>query len=170
MPWRGATALPVVVTVSLVLFGLCGLVVARPVAVAAQEATSQDPLPKGAGRETVASTCGVCHDIDTAIGKRRTAADWQDIINAMINRGAMGSQDDFRAVLGYMSKFFGLVNVNTASAKDLAEVLDISAIQAEAVVQFRTQNGEIKTLDVLASVPGIDAETIEKRKDRVVFK
>lgn len=137
---------------------------------AAQDAASQDPLPKGPGRETVASTCGVCHDIDTAIGKHRTPADWQDIINAMINRGAMGSQDDFKAILGYLSKAFGIVNVNSATAKEIAEVLELTEDQAGAIVQFRTQNGEFKTLETLKSVPGLDGAAIEKRKDRVTFK
>ncbi len=41
------------------------------VPVVAQEVSAQDSLPKGPGRDIVLSTCGVCHEIDTAIGMRR---------------------------------------------------------------------------------------------------
>lgn len=138
--------------------------------VAAQEATSQDPLPKGPGREVVESTCGVCHEIDTAIGKRRTRDDWQEMIKAMINRGAMGSEDEFKAVLAYLAKSFGVVNVNTAAAKDMADVLEIPTAEAEAIVRFRAEHGEIETFEALTSVPGVDEALLEKRKDRIAFK
>ena len=79
---------------------VCGALIALASAAALAQTpqASDEPLPAGAGREVVKSTCGVCHDIDTAIGKRRTAADWQDIVNAMINRGAIGSEDDFKEI------------------------------------------------------------------------
>jgi competence ComEA-like helix-hairpin-helix protein len=135
----------------------------------AQEA-ALDPLPEGPGRETVKATCAVCHDIDTAIGKHRTRDEWQDMINAMINRGAMGSADDFKAVIGYLSTAFGLVNVNKAVAKEIADVLEIPLEQAEAIVRLRTQQGDFSALDALKMVPGVDGSVIEKRKDRIAFK
>jgi competence protein ComEA len=138
--------------------------------VIAQEGTARDPLPQGPGRDIVLSTCGVCHEVDTAIGTRRTSADWKQIIDAMINRGAVGSDEDFKAVLVYMSKYFGPLNVNKATAKELEEVLHVTPGEAAAIVRYRTENGDFKTLAALMSVPGVDGKLIETQKDRVAFK
>ena len=88
----------------------------------------------------------------------------------MINRGAVGSEEDFKAVLAYLSKYFGPLNVNKATAKELEEVLHVTPGEAAAIVRYRTENGDFKTLDALMSVPGVDGKLIETRKDRVAFK
>jgi competence protein ComEA len=62
------------------------------------------------------------------------------------------------------------VNVNTATAREMEDVLDISKVDAEAIVAFRGQRGEFQTLDALTGVPGVDSEVLEKRKERITFK
>jgi len=138
--------------------------------VAQQQTGQDDPLPKGPGKEAVALVCGSCHDVESSIAKRRTSAEWKQTIDAMINRGALGSDEDFKAVTTYLSTYFGLVNVNTATAKEIEDVLEITPSVAEAVVRYRTERGPFETLAGLKSVPGIDAVTIEERKLRVTFK
>jgi competence protein ComEA len=145
------------------------LVLIASVAIA-QNGTAQDQLPKGPGRETVEVVCGSCHDIGTTTGAHRTNSDWMRIVDAMINRGALGTDDEFKAVIRYLSKYFGLVNVNKATAKELEEVLEIPTSAAEGIVRHRTEHGPFETLESVKSVPGIDAGSIEERKARIAFK
>jgi competence ComEA-like helix-hairpin-helix protein len=132
--------------------------------------TNQDPLPDGPGKPTVVVVCGSCHDVDTATGMRRTTAEWKEVVESMINRGAVASDDEIKAVLTYLSKTFGVVNVNKAAAKEIEDVLEIPATEAEAIVRQRTDRGAFASLDELKSVSGVDASSIEKRKERVRFK
>jgi competence protein ComEA len=55
------------------------------------------------------------------------------------------------------------VNINTASAAELAESLDgIGEAKAQAIVAYRTQIGGFKSADQLTEVKGIGLKTVEK--------
>jgi competence protein ComEA len=155
---------------SLILGWLEAALLLGAITVVAQERTAEDPLPKGPGKDAVETICGTCHEVGTAIGTRRTRSEWRQVIDAMINRGALGSDEDFKAVLDYLSKYFGLVRINKATAKELEEVLEISSSDAETIVRYRSEHGEFATLDDVKKVPGIDGAAIEERKKRVAFK
>jgi competence ComEA-like helix-hairpin-helix protein len=131
---------------------------------------AQDQLPGGPAKKTVAAVCGACHDLDTAVGMRRTKEGWQATVDAMVNRGARATDEEINTVLEYLARYFGVVNVNRATAKEIEEVLEISPQVALAIVQYRTQNGDINDLETLQKVRGVDAKLIEERKDRITFK
>lgn len=131
---------------------------------------AQSTLPEAPAKKTFESVCGACHDVGTAIGKHHTRAEWDAVVDTMANRGAQATDQQFDAILDYLAKYFGAVNVNRATAKEIADSLEIPSKDADAVVQYRTANGEFKDLDGLKKVPGVDAAAIEQRKDRVVFK
>jgi competence protein ComEA len=61
------------------------------------------------------------------------------------------------------------VNANKASAADLERILGITTKQAEAIVAYRTKNGDFKDVDGIKKVDGIDAAAIDAKKDRIVF-
>lgn len=62
------------------------------------------------------------------------------------------------------------VNVNTADATTISESLKgIGQKKAEALVQYRTENGGFKTLNDLTNVKGIGEKTIEKNADDILF-
>jgi competence protein ComEA len=133
-------------------------------------AQAQDTLPEAPAKKTVETVCGACHEIQTAIGTRRTKAGWNSVIDAMANRGARASDQEFDAIVEYLAKYFGLVNVNKASAKEIEDIAGLSASNAEAIVRYRMENGEFADLESLKKVPGIDAGLIEERKNRIAFK
>lgn len=60
------------------------------------------------------------------------------------------------------------INVNTASADALAEILTgIGPKKAEAIVAYRETNGPFKSVDDLLQVKGIGPATLEKNRDRI---
>lgn len=74
-------------------------------------------------------------------------------------------------VLGALPAFAadGKVNVNTASAQQLALLPHVGPSVAERIVEHRTKNGNFKSVDDLALVKGIGAKTLEMLKPYVAI-
>ena len=64
-------------------------------------------LPEGPGKALVEDLCGSCHSVEEAVATRRSERDWKDILQLMVDRGATGSEDEFKSVLTYLSKNYG---------------------------------------------------------------
>jgi competence protein ComEA len=61
----------------------------------------------------------------------------------------------------------GLVNVNTATATELEELPGIGEVIAQAIVDYRTENGPFASVDQLLDVSGIGDATLEDIRDLV---
>lgn len=73
--------------------------------------------------------------------------------------------------VGAMAATVQQVNINTASAKQLAAVLSgVGERRAEAIVAYRQSHGPFRKRADLARVKGISAATVSKNKDRIVLK
>jgi cytochrome c5 len=72
----------------------------------AASAQAQD-LPDGAGKDLVVKVCTVCHDSARIVSKKWTRAEWNDTVDKMAMRGAMASDDEFDAIVTYLTKNFG---------------------------------------------------------------
>lgn len=60
------------------------------------------------------------------------------------------------------------VNINTAPAEELAQMLDgVGDARAEAIVEFREENGEFLSVEDLKLVSGIGDVTIEQNRERI---
>lgn len=104
--------------------------------------------------------------------QRRSA--WEDTITKMIKLGATGSDDEFEAVLNYLSKNFAPetpapLNINKATLIDLETTLAMRRSQARAVIAYREQHGDFHSLADLRNVPGLDLEKLETQKSHIVF-
>ena len=64
-------------------------------------------LPDGAGKDLVVKVCTVCHDAARIISKKWSRAEWNDTVDKMAMRGAMASDDEFDAIVTYLTKNFG---------------------------------------------------------------
>ncbi|MBI4518685.1 MAG: ComEA family DNA-binding protein [Deltaproteobacteria bacterium] len=60
-----------------------------------------------------------------------------------------------------------LVNINTASATELAGVKGIGDAKAKAIVEYREKNGPFKSVDDLGSVKGIGDKLLAKLRPQV---
>jgi mono/diheme cytochrome c family protein len=132
-------------------------------------AHAQD-LPLGRGGELINANCGSCHGVSritSAAPKSRD--DWQTTVDRMMSKGIDMKPDEEETVLNYLVKYFGEeVKVNTASAKDLQEQLEITAAEADAIVRARGAM-PFKSFADLGKVSGLDIKKLEPLKGRLVF-
>jgi competence protein ComEA len=113
--------------------------------------------------------CGSCHPVSLADGLR-AEPEWKETIDAMVRLGMAATDEERARILRYLVRTQTKVNVNTASARQMAPVLDISEASAEALVKSRAEKGGFRILEDLKKVPGVEAAKIEARKDRIVFR
>jgi len=59
------------------------------------------------------------------------------------------------------------VNINTAGLSDLQRITGIGPVLAQAIIDYRTLNGNFKDIEELMKVKGIGAKSFEKMKDQV---
>ncbi len=69
-------------------------------------ATNFGPLPEGAGKKILLNTCTVCHDLLRVKRTTATPEEWEDTLGAMLNEGAMLSDQDFPVLLAYLARNF----------------------------------------------------------------
>jgi competence protein ComEA len=125
-------------------------------------------LPDGPGKETVLKICRDCHDLDTITMENRTKEGWKKTVAKMGDRGAEGTDEQFEAVINYLTKNFGRINVNKASAEEIAAGLDFSAKDSESIVEYREKNGAYKNWKDLIKV--VDAAKVESKKDHIAVQ
>jgi len=75
----------------------------------------------------------------------------------------------------YMLFFFAAsalaaVNINTADLQTLESLPGIGASKAQAIIDYRTEHGNFKSIDDLKNVKGIGDKVLEKIKDQIEAK
>jgi len=134
-------------------------------------ASAAEELPsKESGEKVTQEVCAGCHGVDFFGGKRMTREMWRLTIEDMIGRGAVGTDEQFEQVISYLSAYRGtVVKVNEANAQLLGQVLDVPIEQAQAIVDFRAENGRFANLESLLAVPGIDRARVYEQKLNLSF-
>lgn len=125
-------------------------------------------LPDGPGKAEVMKICLDCHDLDTVTAENRTRDGWKKTVAKMGERGAEGTDEQFEAVIQYLTKNFGKINVNAATADEIAGGLGFSAKEAAAIVDYREKNGVYKDVSDLSKV--VDAAKVEAKKNHIAVK
>ncbi|MFR9704677.1 ComEA family DNA-binding protein [Aeromonas sanarellii] len=64
----------------------------------------------------------------------------------------------------------GKINLNTASADELASLKGIGEKKAQAIVDHREKQGKFTSVDQLADVSGIGPATLEANRDMIIVK
>jgi competence protein ComEA len=138
-------------------------------------AAEKPKLPDGPGKATTVKLCGTCHAAEIVMSRRESVEGWSGVIEDMMMRGLKGSDDDFGEIVDYLVTHFPKgtpvpkVNVNRAERADIVAGLGIPDPIAASIVKYRTNNGPFKSADDLLKVPGLNAKTIEAKKNRIEF-
>lgn len=128
-------------------------------------------LPDGPNKDLVDAVCTACHDSERIVRQHKTKAEWQDKVLEMLQECPDVVQQERDRIVEYLAKnFFKKVNVNKAPSKDIAAALEIPDKDADAIVRYREQKGNFKTLDDLKKIPGIDPATLEAKKERLEYE
>jgi competence protein ComEA len=144
----------------------CGACMVSP----AQQAPSHPELPDGPGKDTLIRVCGDCHSPDNVIANGQDRTGWENEITKMAGFGAQGTDEDFTAILNYLTNNFPApVNVNKATVAQLQSGLGFTTAQAAAIVEYRKENGDFKNIDDLKKVPELDAKQLDAKKARFAF-
>lgn len=132
---------------------------------AAAETLSAEEL---AARTTFAAVCSTCHDLATATMELRTRQEWNDIFDMMVSFGASATDAQFAQIRQYLSRRYGVVNVNTAPVEELQLVLDISPEVAQAIIDSRS-SARFVTAEDLKNVPGLAVDRLERLRPKLRF-
>jgi competence protein ComEA len=142
---------------------------------AAAAATAARPqLPEGRGREETEKLCTQCHDLAKSLSVRQDSNGWGTTLNKMVAFGMKGADEELLAVRDYLAKNFPAeqlppVHVNKARAIQLESRLSLKRSEAAAIIRYREQHGEFKSIEDLKKVEGVDFAKIEAKKDQLVF-
>ena len=137
-------------------------------AAAAAALSGQQPSPEPS-KANFERLCGTCHEPERGMSSRRTRDQWLQTVNQMVARGAQGTDDELMAVVEYLTREHGRVNVNLASAADLALVLGLTPAEGAAIVEHRRQHGTFDDAAAVERVTGVDARKLASRRDAMVF-
>ncbi len=60
--------------------------------------------PADPGLALINARCSLCHGADLALGAKKPAAAWEDLVRSMMRKGAELSEDEEAQVVAYLSK------------------------------------------------------------------
>lgn len=68
---------------------------------------------------------------------------------------------------GSLEKKQEKLNINTATLEELQTLSGIGLKKAQAIIEYREENGSFKTVDGLKEIAGIGEKTVEKLRDSI---
>jgi competence protein ComEA len=77
--------------------------------------------------------------------------------------------EQFAQIREYLLRNYSLVNVNRATAEDLEVSLELAKQIAAAIVSYRSEHGDFKSIEDVEKVPGIDAAALDARAKRLRY-
>ena len=95
------------------------------------------------------------------------AAPLADGSQILVPKHVDGAAPGVPAVPGGATGAGAPINVNTASATDLEELPGVGEVIAQAIVDYRTENGPFTSVEQLLDVSGIGDATLENIRDLV---
>ncbi len=174
--WSKSRQIAVCIVVPLLVAAWWLAIRPRTSVTAAQNAASQDhpEFPAGDGREAVLRLCVKCHSPNIILASGQDRKGWENTIVKMVHLGATGTDEDFTDIADYLTANFPAsavkkIFVNSATDKQIAEVLEISIDEAKALIAYREKINGFKSLEEMKQVPGIDGKKIDAKRDRLVF-
>ncbi len=149
-------------------------IIASVAAIGLFSTTALADLPPGKGHDETVKVCGKCHSAEQAASLHQSRTGWEETIAKMVSMGSEGTDDEYENILNYLVSNFGPekpkpVSINKATPVELEAVLGLTKAESAAVIAYRTEKGDFKTIDDVKAVPGVDAKKIEAKKARLAF-
>lgn len=63
-----------------------------------------------------------------------------------------------------------MVDLNTATVKELSSLPGIGKKRAQAIIAYRTENNRFESIDEIRTIEGIGKKTFEKIKERIAVE
>jgi competence ComEA-like helix-hairpin-helix protein len=120
-----------------------------------------------ADKETFQRVCGECHTT-SMIDSYRSMPDWRQTVDNMLDIGARATPEEMERVMRYLARSWTRIDLNAATAEQIAAVLGIQENLAKAVVKYRTEHGHFTAIGELKKVPGFEKIKLEEYKDKLV--
>lgn len=137
--------------------------------------TQASDLPDGKGKDLIQRACIGCHKADELTAYRFTKDEYHAIVQRMAERGAQATPAELDAIADYLFAHFPKVedttkvNVNKATAQEIAAGLSLTEAEAEAVVKYRDRHGDYHAWGDLLIIYGVDGRKIAAAKDKISF-
>lgn len=134
-----------------------------------------DDLPDGKGKELILRACVGCHKAEEIAVYRFTKDEYHSIVLRMGERGAQATRAELDIIADYLFEHFPKIedatkiNVNKATAEEIAARLALTKEEAEAVVKYRERHGDFHAWGDLLTIYGVDGRKIEAAKDKISF-
>ncbi len=132
-------------------------------------------LPDGPGKAIIQRTCIGCHKAEEFLAYRLSKEEYHRAVYSMLDRGAQATNAELDTIADYLYKNFPKVedstkiNVNKASAGEIARALNLTEKEAEAIVSYRERHGDYHAWGDLLTIYGVDGRKIEAVKDKMSF-
>ncbi len=75
-----------------------------------------------------------------------------------------------KAVKAQKATVTGKININTATVDQLNMLPGVGPAKTKALVDYRTKNGNFKSIEDLMKVPGIKQKKVDKLKEYIIFE
>ncbi len=132
-------------------------------------------LPEGKGKEIIQRACVGCHKAGELTLYRFSKDEYVAIVYRMGDRGAQATRAELDVIADYLFVNFPKVedatkiNVNKATAQQIANGLALTNEEADAVVKYRERHGDFHAWGDLLIIYGVDGRKIAAAKDKISF-
>jgi hypothetical protein len=143
--------------------------------VAAKGGPAPRELPDGPGKPIILRECVGCHQPTAFSTYQHTPEEWTAIVTRMGGRVKSATQTELETVAKYLTASFPKVedatrvNVNKAEARDIAERLGLTRLEADLIVEFRAKHGNFREWGDLLIIYGLNGRKVQAANDRMSF-
>ena len=131
---------------------------------------TQVPTAAQTGAEITARICSGCHALQIVTDTPKDYDAWHDTVQAMIDRGAQGTPEEFGQVMQYLFETMTTIDVNHADQDALATVLHTSAANADAIIARRGTRPFKSLSELEKAIPGLDRALLGSKKRMIFFQ
>jgi competence ComEA-like helix-hairpin-helix protein len=113
--------------------------------------------------------CTACHGLNR-LETTKNRGEWQETVERMVNSGADVKPEEMKGLVGFLVRYYGdNININTATAQQLQDEMDMTPAEAEAIIKARSENGNFKSYADIQKIKGLDPKRFDPIKDRFKY-